>query len=253
MKHVLGIDLGSRTTKIVRLTDGALDHTDIFDTGHDPLPKVREKIRKLGDSLIVATGYGRHLLRENLGALHVTEIKACARGALHLCPSSRSILDMGGQDCKVIELGEKGRVIDFEMNDRCAAGTGRFIEVMAGTFELGLEAFIKLACSATEHIPISSMCTVFAESEVVSLITSGKPKDKIAFGVHVAIADRLASMLSRFAHSGEVLFVGGGAKNDCLHALLERKIGREIIRPGEPQIVIALGAALLAEEIRNQS
>ena len=249
MKEVLGIDLGSRTTKIVRLVDGKIDHAELFDTGHDPLPKVRERIQKLGASRIIATGYGRHLLRENLGALHVTEIKACARGVYHLCPSCRTILDMGGQDCKLIQLGESGRVMDFEMNDRCAAGTGRFVEVMAGTFDLSLEEFILLAQRATEHIPISSMCTVFAESEVVSLITSGKPKDQIALGVHFSIADRLASMLSRFCSEGEILFVGGGAKNNCLHALLEKKIGREIRRPEYPQLVVALGAALLAEEM----
>lgn len=249
MANVVGIDLGSRTTKIVRLADGKIDHAELFDTGHDPLPTVRERIQKLGVSRIIATGYGRHLLRENLGALHVTEIKACARGAFHLCPSCRTILDMGGQDCKLILLGEGGRVMDFEMNDRCAAGTGRFVEVMAATFDLSLEEFIHLAQKATDHIPISSMCTVFAESEVVSLITSGKQKDKIALGVHVSIADRLASMLSRFSSEGEILFVGGGAKNNCLHALLERKIGKKIKRPEDPQMVVALGAALLAEEI----
>jgi predicted CoA-substrate-specific enzyme activase len=135
------------------------------------------------------------------------------------------------------------------MNDRCAAGTGRFVEVMAATFDLSLEEFIHLAQKATDHIPISSMCTVFAESEVVSLITSGKPRDKIALGVHVSIADRLASMLSRFSSEGEVLFVGGGALNSCLHALLEKKIGKKIMRPQDPQLVVAFGAALLAEEI----
>jgi predicted CoA-substrate-specific enzyme activase len=250
MTMVLGIDLGSRTTKIVGIVNGDVDYTEIFDTGYDPLPRVGETIGKLGPSHIVATGYGRHLVRENFGAEHVTEIRACAKGAYHFFPSCRTILDVGGQDCKVICIDENGRVVDFEMNDRCAAGTGKFLEVMAGTFTMQLEDFIQMALGAPEHICITSMCTVFAESEVVSLITSGKPKEKIALGLHVAIADRLASMLGRFVKDGELLFVGGGAKNACLCKLLHEKTGLSVRVPEEPQFTIAHGAALIAAETK---
>lgn len=248
MANVVGIDLGSRTTKIVQITDRGVAFTEIFDTGRDPLPRVGEILGRLAPEKMVATGYGRHLIRENFGANHVTEIRACARGAHHLFPGCRTVLDVGGQDCKLVKLDEKGRVVDFEMNDRCAAGTGKFLEVMAQTFEMPLEEFIRMACDAKDHIPISSMCTVFAESEVVSLITSGRPKEQIALGLHVAITNRLMSMLGRFPQDGGILFVGGGAKNDCLHHLLEKGIGTKIERPEEPQIVVALGAALIAAE-----
>jgi predicted CoA-substrate-specific enzyme activase len=248
MANVVGIDLGSRTTKIVQLREGTARFTEIFDTGRDPLPRVGEILKNISPEKMVATGYGRHLIRENFGADHVTEIRACARGSHHLFPGCRTVLDVGGQDCKLVRLDEKGRVVDFEMNDRCAAGTGKFLEVMAQTFEMPLEEFIRMACEAKQHIPISSMCTVFAESEVVSLITSGRPKEQIALGLHVAIANRLLSMLGRFPGEGGIIFVGGGAKNDCLHHLLEKGIGSRIERPENPQLVIALGAALIASD-----
>ena len=196
----------------------------------------------------MATGYGRHLLSENFGAQRVTEIKACARGAHHLFPSCRTILDVGGQDCKVIRLNDKGGVKDFEMNDRCAAGTGKFLEVMAQTFEMDISKFIDTAISAEDYISINSMCTVFAESEVVSLITAGKSRSDIALGLHIAIERRLYSMLKKMQPEDDIYFVGGGAKNDCLHRILKDHLGKEIFRPTEPQFVVALGAALLARE-----
>jgi predicted CoA-substrate-specific enzyme activase len=249
MSGTIGIDLGSCTTKIVQLVDGTIQHTEIFATGFDPLAHVMESLSRLEPSRIVATGYGRHLLSKNLGAERVTEIKACARGAHFVLPTCRTVLDVGGQDCKVIRLDEQGGVIDFEMNDRCAAGTGKFLEVMAQTFGMDIETFAQTAVRAAESVTINSMCTVFAESEVVSLITSGKPKDKIARGLHAAIANRLTAMLNKIAMEDEILFVGGGAKNDCLHALLEKQTQTAIKRPDEPQLVVALGAALIGEEM----
>lgn len=248
MNNIIGIDLGSCTTKIVQLDHGEIRYREIFPTGYDPLSRVRESLSRLGPSRVMATGYGRYLVSENLSAQRVTEIKACARGSHFLIPTCRTILDMGGQDCKVIHMNEQAKVVDFEMNDRCAAGTGKFLETMAQTFNMDIESFVQMAIGATEHITINSMCTVFAESEVVSLITSGKPKDKIALGLHFSIAERLNAMLNRMPLEDDILFVGGGAKNDCLHALLEKQTGRTIKRPNDPQIVVALGAALLADE-----
>ncbi len=245
MNRIIGIDLGSRTTKIVELTDGRITHYEIFDTGHDPLRFVGESLSKLKKAPIMATGYGRHLLSQNFNAQRVTEIKACATGVSQLFPKCRTILDVGGQDCKVISLDKDHRVEDFEMNDRCAAGTGRFLEFMAQTFDLDISGFIRLASDAQKHIAINSMCTVFAESEVVSLITSGRPRDEIALGLHVAIAERLGAMIRKISPEQEIIFVGGGAKNTCLHRLLEEWLKTKISRPRDPQFVTAFGAASL--------
>jgi len=249
MNSFVGVDLGSRTTEIIQLVDGKIRYSEIFETGHNPLPKVKESLKHFENSLVVATGYGRHLISENFGAHRVTEIKACAKGTHFLFPSSRTVLDMGGQDSKLIFLNDKGIVIDFEMNDRCAAGTGKFLEFMAQTFSMDIQTFIQTAQEATEYVSISSMCTVFAESEVISLITSGTPKEEIALGLHVSIATRLHAMIAKIPLEEDILFVGGGAKNDCLHALLEDKLRRTIKRPEEPQMVVALGAALIASEL----
>ena len=246
MNKVIGIDLGSRTTKILTLTGGEIRHSEIFDTGHDPLPRIKRALDNLETAPVIATGYGRHLLREEIGARILTEIRACGKGVRSLFPSARLVLDVGGQDCKVIALDENGKVSDFEMNDRCAAGTGKFLEVMAQTFDADLEGLVQLASSTDRHVPINSMCTVFAESEVVSLITSGTPRNQIARGLHVAIADRLAAMVKKFPSEGDTVFVGGGAKNDCLHTLLEQRLKTELLRPDDPQLVTAFGAALLA-------
>ena len=246
MNTAIGIDLGSRTTKILTLTEGEIRHSEIFDTGHDPLARIRQSLDKLEPAPVMATGYGRHLLREEIGASVLTEIRACGRGVRAFCPTARLVLDVGGQDCKVIALDEKGKVTDFEMNDRCAAGTGKFLEVMAQTFETDLEGLVRLACSTDRHVAINSMCTVFAESEVVSLITTGRPRNRIARGLHAAIADRLSAMVKKFPTDGDIAFVGGGALNDCLHALLEKRLRSELLRPDDPQLVTAYGAALLA-------
>ncbi|MFC2161036.1 acyl-CoA dehydratase activase [Acidobacteriota bacterium] len=249
MNSFIGVDLGSRTTEIIQMVGGKIQHSEIFETGHDPLPRVKDSLKYFENSLIVATGYGRHLISANFGSRRVTEIKACAVGARHLFPSCRTVLDMGGQDSKLICMDERGTVVDFEMNDRCAAGTGKFLEFMAQTFNMDIEKFIQTAQEATDFVSISSMCTVFAESEVISLITSGKPKEEIALGLHVSIATRLHATMAKISLEEDILFVGGGAKNDCLHSLLEDKLKRTIKRPAEPQMVVALGAALIASSL----
>ncbi len=249
MTSFVGVDLGSRTTEIIQIVEGKIRHSEIFETGHDPLPRVKESLKRFENSRVVATGYGRHLVSANYGAHRVTEIKACAKGTHFLFPTCRTVLDMGGQDSKLIFLDNKGTVIDFEMNDRCAAGTGKFLEFMAQTFGMDIEKFFQTAQIASDYVVINSMCTVFAESEVISLITSGKPKEKIALGLHVSIATRLHAMIAKIPVEEDILFVGGGAKNDCLHALLEDKLRRTIKRPEEPQMVVALGAALIASEL----
>ncbi len=234
--------------KAVLLQDRTLVESYLQDTGVRPLEQADAVLSGLRFDRLVATGYGRHLAREYLNCAVVTEIKAHAAGALSLFPYCQTVVDVGGQDSKVIRI-KSGVVEDFEMNDRCAAGTGRFLEVMARALNCEVAAFGGYALGATEPAPINSMCTVFAESEVVSLIAKGEDPRRIALGLHHAILNRLAALLNRLGAEGEIVLTGGVAKNPCFRALLIRRYPAVAIRlPEEPQIVGALGAALLAEE-----
>ena len=250
-KPVLGIDLGSRTTKIVKLNKGKVESFEIFDTNHNAFYRVQNIIRDSKYSKIVATGYGRHLMKAHLSTRVVTEIKACARGAKFLNADCSLVVDIGGQDSKVIEINPEGSFGQFEMNDRCAAGTGRFLEVMAQVLGYGIEDFWKEALAAKSPIAVSSMCTVFAESEVISLITSGEDRRRIALGLHHSIIDRLYPLISRFEYERDVMFVGGVAKNRCLVELLKKKLKCDISVPENPQLVSAIGSALIAYEYRS--
>jgi predicted CoA-substrate-specific enzyme activase len=195
----------------------------------------------------MATGYGRNLFEIAFDAPTVTEIKAHARGARALFPDALAVIDIGGQDSKAISLFENGKVKKFEMNDRCAAGTGKFLEVMAETLGYEIEAFGTEALAAEDHLNISSMCTVFAESEVTSLIARGKSRREIARGLHDSVIRRAAGMINRVSCGGNIVFTGGVAKNPCIHRLLEEKLARSILMPEDPQLVGAFGAALLAK------
>ena len=200
----------------------------------------------------MATGYGRHLARTQFDCPIITEIKAYAIGAHFLFPQCRTVIDVGGQDSKVIRLTD-GKVNDFEMNDRCAAGTGRFLEVMAHTLGYSLDNLGQSALKADRSVTINSMCTVFAESEVVSLLARGEKPQNIALGLHESIISRILSMMGRIGCEDEVIFAGGVAKNPCVVALLEKKLATKINVPSEPQIVGAIGAALSIkkqEEVR---
>ena len=195
---------------------------------------------------LVVTGYGRHLVAPVLKGDVVTEIKAFATGAHHVFPDCRTVVDIGGQDSKVILLSDKGDVQQFEMNDRCAAGTGKFLEIMAHTLETDISDMGDLALSATRKVNINSLCTVFAESEVISLIAKGEDSSAIALALHEAVANRIAGMTQRVGLRKKVVFAGGGALNPGLRKLLSKKLGVELIIPENPQIVGALGAAILA-------
>ncbi|MEO0073047.1 MAG: acyl-CoA dehydratase activase [candidate division WOR-3 bacterium] len=240
---VAGLDIGSRTTKLVLLKDGQIGVRVITDTGTDPWARVRELIDQYLPDVVVATGYGRHLAAERLGCSTVTEIRAHALGAQSLFPDCRTVIDIGGQDSKAIRV-ENGRQREFEMNDRCAAGTGRFLEVMATTLGYALDEFGTEALLAEESAAISSMCTVFAESEVVSLIARGTSRRAIALGLHEAIVSRLLALVGRVGLEPPVVMCGGVALNPCVRALVERRLGVSLLIPREPQLVGALGAAL---------
>ncbi|MEO0004943.1 MAG: acyl-CoA dehydratase activase [candidate division WOR-3 bacterium] len=241
--------MGSRTTKLVVVDDGKVVDFRIVDTGTEPLLRAQELLQGRRFDRLVATGYGRHLLRERLGTPVITEIRAHALGAQHLFPDCRTVIDIGGQDSKVIRL-ENGRQVNFEMNDRCAAGTGRFLEVMATTLGYTLGEFGLAALRAKRAAVINSMCTVFSESEVVSLIAKGVDKDSIALGLHESIVNRLLALAGRVGIEEPVVLCGGVARNPCIKTLLEQRLKTKLLVPAEPQIVGALGAALsLREEI----
>ena len=250
MTRTAGIDIGSRTTKVAVLEDGRLVHSRVVDTGTDPLARARELLSSLTPDPqspipVTATGYGRHLARERLGFPVITEIKAHALGANRLFPKCRTVIDIGGQDSKVIRV-ESGRQVNFEMNDRCAAGTGRFLEVMAMTLGYTVGEFGTEALKAPQSASINSMCTVFSESEVISLIAGGESKQSIALGLHESIVNRLLALVGRVGAESPVVLTGGVARNPCIRALLERRLGLPLLVPDEPQIVGALGAALSA-------
>jgi predicted CoA-substrate-specific enzyme activase len=241
-----GIDIGSRTVKLAVLEDGRLVLARTSVTSHDPLETAREVLEGVEFDVITATGYGRHLARAHLDCPVLSEITAFVLGAGVFATGCRSILDIGGQDTKAISLDLKGNLLKFEMNDRCAAGTGRFLEVIATALGFTLEEFARAALSAPKSAKINSMCTVFAESEVVSLISGGADRNEVALGIHRAIVSRSAGLLKRVAPAGDIFFAGGVALNACVRALLEEETGRPVFVPPDPRIVGAVGAALSA-------
>jgi (R)-2-hydroxyacyl-CoA dehydratese activating ATPase len=244
-----GLDVGSRTIKLVTY-DSVVRDSQIVETGANPLRRCQELMSGKDYQRLVVTGYGRHLVAPVLGGEIVSEIKAFAIGARYLYPDCRTVIDIGGQDCKVILLSSNGAVQKFEMNDRCAAGTGKFLEVMANTLEVKISELGNLAMSATHTVQINSLCTVFAESEVVSLIARGEETGAIALGLHYAIATRIATMARRVGIKERVVFAGGAALNQCLRRLVAEKLGIELTVHPEPQTVGAIGAAILAAEKR---
>jgi (R)-2-hydroxyacyl-CoA dehydratese activating ATPase len=240
-----GLDIGSRTIVLVEF-DGAIRHSRIVDSGPNPLQRCESLLAEKPYDRIIATGYGRRLAAGTLAGGIVSEIKAYALGARHLYPDCHAVIDVGGQDCKASRLSDSGEVERFEMNDRCAAGTGAFLEAMARTLELSIEDLGEHALAAGSTVRINSLCTVFAQSEIVSLVARGADSRSIALGVHEAIATRVAGMARRVSPGHRVVFAGGGALNPCLRQLLGQKLGLQLTVPDEPQIVGALGAALIA-------
>lgn len=250
-----GIDIGSLSAEAVLLRDSTLVAYTILPTGADSraaAERVLGEVLKKADANMaditstVATGYGR--INVPFATRTVTEISCHARGVTHLFPDVRTVIDIGGQDSKVIRVAPGGKVVDFAMNDKCAAGTGRFLEVMARALEVKLEDLGKLAREARKAATISSMCTVFAESEVVSLIAQGVPRDEIARGLCNAVAERIANLVHRVGLEPRVAITGGVAKNAGVVHAIEGKLGEKLLIPPEPQITGALGAALLARD-----
>lgn len=247
-----GIDIGSRTIELVVVNEeGQIIESLLADTGFDPMDEAKKLIDGLDFHRIMATGYGRNLFEISFDAQTVTEIKAHARGARAFFPRAQTVLDIGGQDSKAIALSESGKVKKFEMNDRCAAGSGKFLEIMARTLGFEIEDFGREALLTERDLDISSMCTVFAESEVTSLIARGKNRREIARGLHSSVVRRVAGMINRVCLDGDIVFTGGVARNPCMRKLLREHAHRNVLVPENPQFVGALGAALLALESSN--
>ena len=204
--RVAGIDIGSRTIELVVLNEREIIDNNRVDSGFDPMAQAKELLNGTSYDRIMATGYGRHLFELSFDAPTVTEIKAYAVGARALFPAVRTILDMGGQDSKAVSVNDAGKVAKFEMNDRCAAGTGKFLEIMANSLGYDLDEFGPEALKAKKNIRISNMCTVFAESEVVSLISRGKESSAIALALHDAIATRITGMVRRIGPRQRIVF-----------------------------------------------
>jgi len=242
------LDIGSRTTKLAILQDGQFAFK-IRDTGVAPVATCAALLDGKRFDKIIATGYGRHLAKAEFTYPTVTEILAATKGAYQFFPEARTVLDVGGQDSKVIALGGDGSFTNFLMNDRCAAGTGRFLEIMAASLQLPIEEFAQLALEADSAIEINSMCSVFAESEVVSLIASRADLKSIALGLHQAIANRLGALLAKVGAQEPVMFIGGVARNPAAVKLLRAKLGGKKVHVEKwPQFVVASGAAIIAAD-----
>ena len=249
-----GIDVGSLSTDAVLLRDGEVLGFIIINTGamaRAAAERAFEQVLATAGlqasdvDAVIATGYGR--MSVPFADSQVTEISCHGRGSAWLSPGVRTVIDIGGQDSKAIRIDGKGNVVDFLMNDKCAAGTGRFLEVMAQRLELALDDMGREDQQAARAAQISSMCTVFAESEVVSLIAQGVPRPEIVRGLHRSIAERTAGLANRLGLTPEVMMTGGVAKNPGVVRALSEKLGARISLPPEPQIVGALGAALIAQ------
>ena len=257
--NYLGIDIGAVSAKaaLINGRSNLVAHA-VMDTGSNSAQS-GEKITQLvlGSAHlafkdiagIVATGYGRSAV--TFAERRVTEITCHARGAHHLFPEVRTVIDIGGLDSKGIRVDSEGRVVDFVMNDKCAAGTGRFLEVMARALALGIEEMGSLSLTSTHPCQISSVCTVFAESEVISLRAEGKAREDIIAGIHRSIASRIAAMMCQIGLQGFTVITGGVALNGGVVMALEDALNTTMHLPEHPQITGALGAALIALDDLN--
>ncbi len=251
-----GIDIGSITAKAALVQDGRILGDKVIFTGYNAaaagLRVYEELLSELGlqktDVVkIVATGYGRNAVA--FADKTFTEILAHAAGAHFSDGRVRTIVDIGGQDSKAISLDERGKVKNFIMNDKCAAGTGRFLEVMARAMEVNLDEFGSMSLASHAPAKISSICTVFAESEVISLIARGEKRSDIISGIHESIAARISAMLARVGVVEPVMMTGGVAKNAGVVAALSKKLGVPIEVSPHAQQNGAIGAAILASNL----
>ena len=251
----LGIDVGSTTVKMAGVNcNGKMvwNHLEAVD------PRVEKQVdsfmnllhKEIGsqDNIpLVATGYGRNLVQQ--AAKKVTEITCHARGVYKELGHGGTLVDIGGQDSKVIVVGEQGQVIDFAMNDKCAAGTGRFLENSAARMQVPIEEMGAVALSATEEVSISSTCTVFAESEIISMVAHGVAVEPILMGLHRSLIRRVVAMVHSVGLVPPLLLSGGVVKNPAIRKVIEDETKEKVFMPDHPQLMGAYGAALFALDI----
>lgn len=259
----IGIDIGSSASKCVVLADGkeikgaalnaaGLGSADISDTIYIALKKAGIVIDNIAVSAV--TGYGRNGWRsEDTSVIRVSELTCHAYGAVHIFPETRTVIDIGGQDSKSISIDGKGRMNGFLMNDKCAAGTGRFLEVMTRILGVSFGEFDKLALSAESPVEISNTCTVFAESEVISRLAAGTPRADIASGVCSSIASRVGSLAKRGQVNPAICISGGVSNISSIRKAIGRVLESEILYSPLAQYFGALGAAIYAHEKINVS
>ncbi|HQR80598.1 MAG TPA: acyl-CoA dehydratase activase, partial [Actinomycetota bacterium] len=251
----LGIDAGSTTCKAVAVDADeqivAWTLADmsprVEDQTRDTLAAFREQAGMTADVPVFATGYGRKLVPDADRA--ITEITCHARGVFADTGTAGTLVDIGGQDSKVIRIGPNGSPVDFAMNDKCAAGTGRFLEHTAGRLGVALDDLGPTALGAPSAVKITSTCTVFAESEIISLVAHGEPVDRILLGLHAGLVSRILAMVRTVGLVPPLLLSGGVARNSAIVALLAEQSGQEVQMPSRPQLMGAYGAAILACEL----
>lgn len=249
--NYIGIDIGSTASKVCILAEGADPVYEVLPTGWNSKitagiirEKLEEKLGSLDECRIIATGYGR--ISVEYADKVITEISCHGRGGYELAGSDCSIIDVGGQDTKYIQV-MNGKAVDFLMNDKCAAGTGKFIEVMANRLGLTIEELFDLA-KIGQPIPISSLCTVFAESEIINYMGEGKNREDIAAGVIESVALKVATLVQRKQLAEKVIITGGLSGNEFFAERLSAKLGRKVLPEEYGRYAGAYGAALLAKE-----
>ncbi len=250
-----GIDCGSQNTKGVIIKDNKVVAMAILPTEFDAdlaAQSVYEKamsdagITKADVSRLVITGVGREIVK--WGDTEINEVGAAARGAKFVLPDTDTVIDMGADSCRVIRLNEDGSVMKYEVNDKCASGAGTFIEAMARALQITTEQMGDFSLRHTKELATNAQCVVFAESEVISLIHAKETREDIAYGVHMGIANRIASMIRRVGLTDHFTMIGGPAFNKGLVSCMSKVFGREITTPDNNQFVSAIGAALFAAE-----
>jgi predicted CoA-substrate-specific enzyme activase len=256
MRFAAGVDVGSTQTKAVVIEEEAgIVARALVDTGANVTRAAENAfniacsqaaIDPLNVGFVVGTGYGRYKI--SFGDAQMTEISCHARGAHYLCPATRTVIDMGGQDSKAISVGSHGEVLDFVMNDKCAAGTGRFLANAADVMGIGLDEIGPLSLKGRQPVKIATVCTVFVESDILSYLSMGKKPEDILSGVHLAIAKRTVSLARRVAIEPEVTLTGGVARNLGMIRALEEVLETNLQVSPDAHFMGALGAALFALE-----
>ena len=256
--YTMGLDIGSTTSKGIIMKDGkeivasAIVAVGTGTSGPEKVIKELQEKSNLTEKDIektVVTGYGR--IQYKNADKQISELSCHTKGVTFLIPNTRTIIDIGGQDAKAMKLNEKGKLINFMMNDKCAAGTGRFLDVMARVLETDVSELADISEKSQKEVSISSTCTVFAESEVISHLSNNAKKEDIVAGIHTSVARRVAMLAMRVGIQDQVVMVGGVARNSGVVKAMEKELGYDIKVPKLAQLTGALGAAIYAfEEIK---